>query len=130
MIHDKLKWLERWRKAWSYLVATSLKNKEIFFLVCWDFPDYEWSLCTLDRGFWHIEIFCINYDTPIDPVFEAVNAEVESPGRLQGIRSIKYEEKNRSRGALKRGDRCKKMNEKSTVYFRWAFITRFIMLKW
>ena len=55
-------------------------------------------------------------------MFGAVNAEVESPGRLQGIRSIKYEEKNRSREALKRGDRCKKMNEKSTVYFRWAFI--------
>ena len=42
------------------LVATNLKDKEIFSLVGWDLPYYEWSLRTLDRGFWLIEIFCIN----------------------------------------------------------------------
>ena len=41
-------------------LATYLKHKEeIFGLVCRDFPDYEWSLRTLDRGFLHIEIFRI-----------------------------------------------------------------------
>ena len=32
------------RKDDEKLVATNLKNKEIFVLVCWDFLDYEWSL--------------------------------------------------------------------------------------
>ena len=41
-------------------VATNLKHKEMFGLICRDFPDYEWSLKTLERGFWHIEIFRIN----------------------------------------------------------------------
>ena len=42
------------------LIETNLKDKEILGLVCWEFPDYEWSLWTLDRGFWHIQIFRIN----------------------------------------------------------------------
>ena len=77
------------------LVATNVKQKEIFGLVCRDFRDNEWSLRTLDRGFWYIEIFRINQDTPIDPLFESVHAEVDSPGKLQGI---KYDEKNQPRG--------------------------------
>ena len=55
---------EKLEAALRSLVATNLKNKEIFVLVSWDFPDYEWSLWTLDQGFWHIQIFRINYDTP------------------------------------------------------------------
>ena len=42
------------------LVAANPKHKEIFGLVCPDFPDYEWSLRTLDNRFWYIEIFRIN----------------------------------------------------------------------
>ena len=42
------------------LVASNLKHREIFSLVCRDFLNYEWSLKTLDRGFSHIEIFRFN----------------------------------------------------------------------
>ena len=42
------------------LVATDLKVKDLFGLVCRDFPDYEWSLWALDREFGNIEIFRIN----------------------------------------------------------------------
>ena len=47
-------------KIEAALIVTNLKTKEIFVLVCWDFPDYEWNFWTLDRGFWHTEIFRIN----------------------------------------------------------------------
>ena len=63
------------------LVVISPKHKEIFGLACRDLSDYERSLWTLDRGFWHNEIFRINKDTLIDPVFEAVHAEVKGPGK-------------------------------------------------
>ena len=43
------------------------------------------------------------------------------PKKFTRIPSIEYEEKNRSRGAWKRGDWCKKMNEKSTVCF-WCVV--------
>ena len=65
--------------------------KKIFALVCRDFPDHEWSFRTL--GFWHIEIFCINEDTPIDPVFEAVHAEVDGPGKLQEYGALNMKKK-------------------------------------
>ena len=52
---------EKLEAALRSLVTTNLKDKEIFSLVCRDFPDYEWSLLALDRGFWHIEIFRINF---------------------------------------------------------------------
>ena len=51
---------EKLEAALRSLAATNLKHKEIFGLVCRDFPDFEWSLRTLDRGFRHIEIFRIN----------------------------------------------------------------------
>ena len=51
---------EKLEAALRSLVATSLKHKEIFGLVCQDPLDSEWSLRTLDRGFWHIETLCIN----------------------------------------------------------------------
>ena len=48
------------------------------------------------------------------PVFEAAHAEVDGSGKLQQYGAINMK-KNRFRGAWKRGDWCKKMNEKSTV---------------
>ena len=74
-------------------VATNLKHKEIFGLVCRDFLDYEWSLGTLDRRFRHIEIFGINKDTPIDPVFEVVHAEVDGLGKLQEYGALNMKKK-------------------------------------
>ena len=50
---------EKVEAALRSLVVTNLKNKKIFVLVCWDLPDYEWNLWTLDPGFWHIEIFVL-----------------------------------------------------------------------
>ena len=38
---------EKLEAALRSLVATILKHKEIFGLVCRDFPDYEWSLWIL-----------------------------------------------------------------------------------
>ena len=75
------------------LVATNLKHKEKFALVCRDFLNYKWSLWIYDREFWYIETFLLTKDTLIDPVFEAVYAEVNGPGKLQEYGALNVEKK-------------------------------------
>ena len=41
-------------------------------------------------------------DTPIDPVFEAVHAEVDGPGKLQEYEALNIKKKSIQRG-LKKG---------------------------
>ena len=95
---------EKPETAFSSVAGSNLKQKEIFGLVCQDFRDYEWNLWTIDRGFWNIGFFRINYDTPIDPAFEAVHTEVYGPGKLQEYGALNMKKKNWSRGASKRDD--------------------------
>ena len=42
------------------LKESELDQIHLFQYTYWDILNYEWSLWALDRGFWHIEIFCIN----------------------------------------------------------------------
>ena len=77
----------------------------------------------------YIEIFCINEDIPIEPVFEAVNAEVDSPGELQEYGALNMKKKIDAEG-LENVVGYKKMNEKSTVCFWLVVVTSFIILKW
>ena len=61
-------------------------------------------------------------------MFEAVHAEVDGPGNLQEYGTLNMKRKIDPEGLEKRGDSCKKIDKKSTVCFRWAFITSFIIL--
>ena len=62
-------------------------------------------------------------------MFEAVNAEVDSPGKLQECGALNMKKKIYPEGLEKGAIDVKKMNEKSTIYFSWAVITGFILLK-
>ena len=53
-----------------------------------DFPQYTWSLPTLDRRLRHFVIFYINYDTPLAAVSDALQKELEGPGQLLGYRAM------------------------------------------
>jgi len=50
---------------------------------------YEVTFCnTLDRRLRHFGIYYINYDTPVEAVSDAVEKELEGPGKLLGYRAM------------------------------------------
>ena len=53
-----------------------------------DFPEYTWSTATLDRRLRHFGIYYINYDTPVAAVADAVQKDLEGPGKLLGYRAM------------------------------------------
>ena len=75
---------EQLESALRSLVAKNFKRTEILDFVMGDLPNYEWSLQTLDCRLRKFEIYYINYDTPIDTVRQAVQTELDGPGKLLG----------------------------------------------
>ena len=69
-------------------VAQNLRRREVLDFVRHDYPQYSWSLPTLDRRLRHFNIRYINYETPVDVVEHAVQKELDGPGRLLGYRAI------------------------------------------
>ena len=69
-------------------VSQNLKRSEVLDFMQRDFPQYNWSLATLDRRLRHFGIHYIYYDTPLAVVSDAVQKELEGPGRLLGYRAL------------------------------------------
>lgn len=69
-------------------VSQNFKRSEILDFVQRDFPEYAWSTATLDRRLRHFGIYYINYDTPVAAVSDAVQKELEEPGKLLGYRAM------------------------------------------
>ena len=69
-------------------ISQNLKRSEVLDFMQRDFPQYTWSLPTLDRRLRHFGIFYINYNTPLAAVSDAVQKELEGPGRLLGYRAM------------------------------------------
>lgn len=69
-------------------VSQNFKRSEILDFVQRDFPEYAWSTATLDRRLRHFGIYYINYDTPVAAVSDAVQKELEGPGKLLGYRAM------------------------------------------
>ena len=69
-------------------VSQDLKRSEVLDFMQRDFPQYKWSLATLDRRLRHFGIHYIDYDTPLTVVADAVQKELEGPGRLLGYRAM------------------------------------------
>ena len=69
-------------------VSQNFKRSEILDFVQRDFPEYTWSTATLDRRLRHFGIYYINYDTPVAAVSDAVQKELEGPGKLLGYRAM------------------------------------------
>ena len=53
-----------------------------------DFGDYNWSLGALTRRLKELSITCVNYETIVDDVKEAVEKKINGPGKLPGQRAI------------------------------------------
>ena len=69
-------------------VAQNLRRREVLDFVQRDYPQYSWSLPTLDRRLRHFDIRYINYETPVEVVERAVQKELDGPGRLLGYRAM------------------------------------------
>ena len=69
-------------------VAQNFKRKEILDFVRRDYVQYDWSLPTLARRLKKFEIKYINYTTNIETVREAINGELNGPGKLLGYRAM------------------------------------------
>ena len=65
-------------------VRQNLKRSEILDFVKRDFPEYAWSIATLDRRLRQFGIRYIDYTTSIGAVSEAVQQELNGPGKLLG----------------------------------------------
>ena len=64
------------------------KRREILNFVEKDFPQYTWSVRTLDRRLRYFEIYYSDKDVDIDQVKEAVASELEGPRKLLGYRAM------------------------------------------
>ena len=69
-------------------VCQNFKRSEILDFVQRDFPEYTWSIATLDRRLRHFGVYYINYGTPVAAVSDAVQKELEGPGKLLGYRAM------------------------------------------
>jgi len=71
-------------------VAQNLKQTEILDFVPQKFPQYHWSIATLDRRLCYFGTHYINYNTPLAEVCDAVKKELDRPGRLLGYRATNH----------------------------------------
>ena len=69
-------------------VRQNLKRSEILDFVKRDFPEYAWSIAALDRRLRQFGIRYIDYTTSIGAVSEAVQQELNGPGKLLGFRAL------------------------------------------
>jgi hypothetical protein len=69
-------------------VRAQYQRTEILSFVSRDFPQYTWSLRSLDRRLRHFEIFYTDYNVEVADVQQAVAKELDGPGKLLGYRAM------------------------------------------
>ena len=69
-------------------VSQNLYKREILNLVEVRYPQYAWSMRTLTRRLQHFDIKYIDYDIDVETVKQAVEKEMEGPGKLLGYRAL------------------------------------------
>ena len=82
-VHD-----DKLKEAMSRYVQQSLQRSEILDFLTRDFPQYPWSIQSLDRRLHHFEIYYDSNSVGIDDVTQAVENELKGSGQLLGYREI------------------------------------------
>lgn len=82
-VHD-----ENLKEAMSRYVQQSLQRSEILDFLKRDFPQYLWSIRSLDRRLRHFEIYYNNNSVGVDDVTQAVENELKGPGQLLGYQAM------------------------------------------
>ena len=70
------------------LVGDNLKRTEILDYMLRDFPEYAWSLRTLDRRLRYFDIYKMDKHVSVEEVQQMVLKEISGPGRLLGYRAM------------------------------------------
>ena len=65
-----------------------MQRNEILDYVERDYPNYMWSMRSLDRRLRHFSIYYTDNNVSVDDVKAAVQQEMEGPGILLGYRAI------------------------------------------
>ena len=80
----------------SKYVTKGLQRNEILSYMLRDFPQYSWSIRTLDRRMRYFNIFYHNKNVSLNAVKEAVKGELNGLGKLLGYRAmhLKIKQKN------------------------------------
>lgn len=76
------------KDALKTYVKQGLQREEAIDFLRKDFPQYAWSIRTLDRRLRHFEVYYKDGTVSVEDVKEAVNKELEGPGKLLGYRSM------------------------------------------
>ena len=79
---------EQLKEDMSKDVREGLQRAEILDFLKRDFPQYAWSIRTLDRRIEAYNIKRINRDVTVDQVKRAIQKELEKPGLLLGHRAM------------------------------------------
>ena len=66
----------------------NMRRSEVLDFLKRDYPEYAWSLPTLDRRMRYFDIKYINYETTVDEVVAASNTKNDGPGQLLGYRAL------------------------------------------
>jgi hypothetical protein len=76
------------KEALSKYVQQGLQRSEVLDFVAREFPQYTWSLRSLDRRLRHFDLFYNDPNIEVARVVEAVQTELNGPGKLLGYRAM------------------------------------------
>ena len=76
------------KRELSKYVTKGLQRNEISSYMLRDFPQYSWSIKTLDRRMRYFNIFYHNNNVSLNAVKEAVKGDLNGPGKLLGYRAM------------------------------------------
>ena len=76
------------KDALKTYVKQGLQREEVIDFLRKDFPEYAWSIRTLHRRLRHFDVYYKDGTVSVEDIQEAVNKELEGPGKLLGYRSM------------------------------------------
>ena len=76
------------KRELSKYVTKGLQRNEISSYMLRDFPQYSWSIKTLDRRMRYFNIFYHSNNVSLNAVKEAVKGDLNGPGKLLGYRTM------------------------------------------
>ena len=76
------------KRELSKYVTKGLQRNEILSYMLGDFPQYSWSIKTLDRRMRYFNIFYHSNNVFLNAVKEAVKRDLNGPGELLGYRAM------------------------------------------
>ena len=79
---------ENLKQNLAMYVRQGLKRDEITSFLNSDYSCYKWSIRTLDRCLRYFDIYYNDAETPVEAVREAVQKELNGPGKLLRYRAM------------------------------------------